>query len=412
MGSADGHTDAPTNQSPSVSLVHPVSTATLESNNFCPPSQLIAEFLDEDIDGKTDFVVNILPIFQCSSQSPLLGKRSPKVMMSIEGQQMPVLLDSGAEVSVLPKSLMSQLVSRAVDTAQSRSVQSFGGAQVTLEGPRLLQIEICGVKLVHPFYSLDSFTPVVAGFDLIVAAQLVVDSVKRCAWSYFTTPQSVRFAPYAVKSISKSKTNSILPLVDPTPSAHSCINPVDSPSGIHLHENAGTHPVYESHHSPSVSLDTHVHDGSTVSAHVNAASLTGTVPIESTSDLQAVTLPENVRLLYDTTINQAHLSSSVTTGLHELLCKHADTFATSSSDLGFCHVILHDIDTGDALPIKQPPRRPPLAARGEEDRILDEMLQTGVIEPSKSPWASPVCLVKKNRRELSFLCRFSACECR
>jgi len=55
----------------------------------------------------------------------------------------------------------------------------------------------------------------------------------------------------------------------------------------------------------------------------------------------------------------------------------------------------HDIDTGDARPIKQSPRRPPLAAREAEDEILDEMLATGVIEPSISSWASPVCLVKK-----------------
>ena len=58
-------------------------------------------------------------------------------------------------------------------------------------------------------------------------------------------------------------------------------------------------------------------------------------------------------------------------------------------------LVEHDIDTGDVSPIKQSPRRPPLAAREAEDEILDEMLATGVIEPSISSWASPVCLVKK-----------------
>ena len=45
--------------------------------------------------------------------------------------------------------------------------------------------------------------------------------------------------------------------------------------------------------------------------------------------------------------------------------------------------------------IKQSPRRPPISAREAEDEILDEMIETGVIEPSNSSWASPVCLVKK-----------------
>ena len=74
---------------------------------------------------------------------------------------------------------------------------------------------------------------------------------------------------------------------------------------------------------------------------------------------------------------------------------HSNAFAAGPLDLGFCAVLQHHIDTGNALPIKQPPHRPPFAARDAEDAILDEMLQTGVIEPSNSPWSSPVCVVKK-----------------
>ena len=50
-----------------------------------------------------------------------------------------------------------------------------------------------------------------------------------------------------------------------------------------------------------------------------------------------------------------------------LLHDHQDTFASSSTDLGFCPLVEHDIDTGDARPIKQSPRRPPIAAREAED---------------------------------------------
>jgi len=61
----------------------------------------------------------------------------------------------------------------------------------------------------------------------------------------------------------------------------------------------------------------------------------------------------------------------------------------------FCGLVKHDIDTDNARPIKQSPRRPPLAVRDEEDKILTELLEIGIIEPSKSEWASPVCLVRK-----------------
>jgi len=77
----------------------------------------------------------------------------------------------------------------------------------------------------------------------------------------------------------------------------------------------------------------------------------------------------------------------------QFLQEHQNTFAKSSDDPGFCSLIEHDID--DAKPIRQLPRRPPLASGKAEDDLIDDMLRAGVTEPSESPWASPVCLVKK-----------------
>ena len=57
-------------------------------------------------------------------------------------------------------------------------------------------------------------------------------------------------------------------------------------------------------------------------------------------------------------------------------------------------MLQHDVDTRDAPPIKQSPRRPPLSSGNAENDIIDDMLATGVIEPSTSEWALPVCLVK------------------
>ena len=83
------------------------------------------------------------------------------------------------------------------------------------------------------------------------------------------------------------------------------------------------------------------------------------------------------------------------TGLKDLFIKHTDTFATGPTDIGFCDILQHDIDTRDHFPIKQSPRRPPLSARQAEDDILNEVLESGVIERSESPLAFPVCVVTK-----------------
>ena len=54
-----------------------------------------------------------------------------------------------------------------------------------------------------------------------------------------------------------------------------------------------------------------------------------------------------------------------------------------------------EIDTGDAPPRKQPPRRMPFLVREEVARQLETMQQNGVIQPSNSPWSSPVVMVRK-----------------
>lgn len=55
----------------------------------------------------------------------------------------------------------------------------------------------------------------------------------------------------------------------------------------------------------------------------------------------------------------------------------------------------HSIDTGEHRPIRQPVRRTPFTLRATVDQLVKEMLDQKVIEPSSSPWASPIVLVQK-----------------
>ena len=81
--------------------------------------------------------------------------------------------------------------------------------------------------------------------------------------------------------------------------------------------------------------------------------------------------------------------------LHRLLCQFSDLFSTGTNDLGCTDLVMHEIHTGNAKPVHQPPRRLPLAKREEAEKMLSEMRKQGVIEPSVSAWSSPVVLVKK-----------------
>ena len=98
-------------------------------------------------------------------------------------------------------------------------------------------------------------------------------------------------------------------------------------------------------------------------------------PIQSTdchSNTSDDDLPARVRLLYSSTIEDSDLNSDLRAEFKRLLSRHASTFASSTSDIGFCSLLQHDIDSQDAKPIKQSPRRPPIGACQAEDDILNE----------------------------------------
>ena len=81
--------------------------------------------------------------------------------------------------------------------------------------------------------------------------------------------------------------------------------------------------------------------------------------------------------------------------LLEFLASNHEAFSLEEGERGETDLVEMVIDTGDAPPLKQAARRMPFSVRQEVARLLKEMQRDGVIEPSNSPWASPVVLVRK-----------------
>lgn len=75
---------------------------------------------------------------------------------------------------------------------------------------------------------------------------------------------------------------------------------------------------------------------------------------------------------------------------------------SNKDKLGLTDKVVMTINTGDAKPFKKRPH--PLSPYMSEilNREVDDMLKLGVIEPSNSPWCSPVLLVKKPTGEFRF----------
>ena len=81
------------------------------------------------------------------------------------------------------------------------------------------------------------------------------------------------------------------------------------------------------------------------------------------------------------------------------LLRYTDVFEHS---LGHTTVVRHKINTGDSPPIRQRPRLLPYAYQKETDDQIRDMLDQGVIQPSISPWAAPIVLVRKKDGKYRF----------
>jgi hypothetical protein len=104
-------------------------------------------------------------------------------------------------------------------------------------------------------------------------------------------------------------------------------------------------------------------------------------------------VPGHLKELFDkSTQGRSEVEKQAVAGL---FVKYSDTFSKDEWDIGLTHLTEHSIDTGDAKPIRQRPRRVPLAFAKEERQAIDDLMKKGVIKESTSPWASPIVLVRK-----------------
>ena len=443
----------------------------------------IQPFCDADSESDDANVVshnNVFPL-----PLPASANRSPRISIVINGSNRTFILDTGAEVSIIPSSFLHSrsihplYIHRKVDRY---TVHAFGGARIEIEGPYYFRINVCLISFIHPFYVLYNSTQFVAGYDLIHKARLVIDPLYNVVWSYYSAP------PHLTSAISSLSHNVVTPSSHTTTSSFTTTSSTTATPSIvptssynsHYHSNSRTTATASSTISnpmdvniqtvnatdaerwlqdcllkfacpvslcqrtppsvpqrtrspspttspsprarasslrpraptttstslspcadasinpcvdrPSPSSSTTLvesNDTNTVLAtsafscsntsiggniddpfdEPHMASLFASSNVPSTLDYLHSTLPTHLQDLFNTTCQSTHLPSDIIHDIHDLLLRHQHTFATSSTDLGFCEILQHDINTGDSHPIKQSPRRPPFAAREAEDKI-------------------------------------------
>ena len=134
----------------------------------------------------------------------------------------------------------------------------------------------------------------------------------------------------------------------------------------------------------------------TVVASVETSFSVNSLTAEKSGNVSAVDsdiLPSHLEDLVSSV--SPEVSECTTVKLQATLAEYQDVFHAPGGKLGRTSKVKHTIDTGDNKPVKLPPRRLPVAQREIVENELDKMLKDDLIEPSDSPWAANVVLVRK-----------------
>ena len=115
--------------------------------------------------------------------------------------------------------------------------------------------------------------------------------------------------------------------------------------------------------------------------------------VKTSSDGVLEELPQHLADLYER--SSELLSSDEQKRLVEVLTEYSDVFSKDDFDIGNSNLVEHKIETGDAKPVKNNPRRFAPAVNAAADVIVQDLLDRKLIRPSKSPWSSPIVMARR-----------------
>ena len=377
----------------------------------------------------------------CCGEQPVgdSGQNAPQdligpvneTFVKLEGQPARALLDTGSQVSCLSETFYKQYLShvelRTLETLLE--VEGAGGSllpylgyveiQLTLPGKILgEEKDMMSLFLVTQDTRYNRHCPVLIGTNVIshclelrreseagdpipdawkVAFQCVVNmSTEECDLSSICSSAAVEVAPMGSAIVESSICG--LQCAKTTPVMVDASVESTLPGGLMV--------------TPAVYCVSNVND--VIPIHViNTSQKTITIPescvIGQLSPVKVVprdcaTVTPSVQIREAFPLN--HLDESERLQVQQCLEKHKDVFSWSDNDLGHCDKYLHRIRLTDETPFREKYRRIPPAMVSEVREHIQQMLDSGVIRESSSPYSSASVFVRKPDNSLRFCVDF------
>ena len=326
------------------------------------------------------------------------------VEAKINGLIVSCLVDTGATMSLISTRVWDKFEKQEI-CSFNQTIVSASGTPLDVLGRAEVRIEINGSKFPFPAIIADVETDIILGLDFMKANKVVTDIAnnsmsingKTCPLQAagkigcyrVVVSEKVCLKPRSETVVlGKVSDNSLLKdkgmfLVEP------------SDKMLKSGESLVARALVTAGNTVPVRIMNLSHEEQVYNAGTNIAKISPVAEIQNvcTQPRHIKSVPEHLEDLYNRSTDG--MSKENCKQVASLLKKHSNVFSTSDEDLGRTGIVRHKINTGNAAPIKQRWRRVPNNLTGEVQKQIQQMLEKDVIEPSNSPWASGIVLVKK-----------------
>ena len=334
----------------------------------------------------------------------------------------PCLIDSGATLSVVHPSVLEHLPGKTITKGEKGVIRMADGGLLEVNGNVMLDLHLGSCHAIqHTFIIAEVEAHVVIGMDFLGRHHGILDiGAKTLSLNGFMFPCKTEEDFPDIVRVIITDTQTIPPQSEMILEGHlketphfptGILRPMETQLGVDsllianvvTNTTAGMIPVRVANISdqPQVLYRGQVTAICEPAAEVKAPQIDDNDEIGTETILDE--LPEYLeKLLEDSIIHLEDESQKLE--VKWLLIKYSHAFVAHKDDIGRTGLVKHRINTGDAQPIKEPPRRLAFAKRQALSDEIRRLLELGIISPSTSPWGAPVVLVARKDKKTWRIC--------
>lgn len=323
------------------------------------------------------------------------------LVAKINGTEINCHLDLGSQCSLIRDSDARALNLQNTSCKDLPTLRGIGGNMIRPLSVAVVTVEVQGLKETIDIYIVEDYVlkhPVLLGHSFTERPDIVITK----------TPNEIivqRIADTKVHLVAENDTDvSSNTLRAVAVNSNSDINgyvhvngSVRGPEGKEYYLLPGKYDIKNSRGAVLI------HNVSPATIHINKGMLltrslqTSSIPPTSVLDSCSVTF--SLTDIDETIHCNDKLSKGERLELQQLLSTYSDCFSSGLKDLGYTDTTEMVIELNDMEPVVYRPYRMAFSERSLVRDMVDEMMESGIVRESSSPYASPIILVKKKTGE-------------